>query len=110
MSPEPGTPGRGDPCLLGHRVPEATEKFMANEDFIRALDTTTELELTVTGRRSGREISIPVWFVREGDELYLVPVRGSDSDWYKNAENSPTIRLRAGGAQLSAGETPITHP
>ena len=83
---------------------------MANEDFIRALDTTTELELTVTGRRSGREISIPVWFVREGDELYLVPVRGSDSDWYKNAENSPTIRLRAGGAQLSAGETPITDP
>lgn len=83
---------------------------MANEEFIKALDSTNEIELTVTGRRSGKEISIPVWFVREGDELYLVPIRGSDSDWYKNVLRVPTIRLTAGGAQMTARATPITDP
>jgi deazaflavin-dependent oxidoreductase (nitroreductase family) len=87
---------------------EATEKRMADEAFNRALEVTREIELTVTGRSSGREITIPVWFAREGDQLYLVPVRGSDADWYKNVPKTPTIRLAAGGAQLSARATPVT--
>jgi hypothetical protein len=54
---------------------------MANEELMKALESSREIELTVTGRRSGREISFPVWFVREGERLYLVPVTGSDSRW-----------------------------
>ena len=42
---------------------------MANEEFSQALESSREIELTVTGRKSGREISIPVWFVRDGDKL-----------------------------------------
>jgi deazaflavin-dependent oxidoreductase (nitroreductase family) len=83
---------------------------MANEEFGQALEATQEIELTVTGRKSGREISIPVWFVRDGDKMYLVPVNGSDSDWYKNVLNEPTIRLASGGVQLTARATPVTDP
>jgi deazaflavin-dependent oxidoreductase (nitroreductase family) len=83
---------------------------MANEQFTRALESTREIQLTVTGRKSGREITIPVWFVQQGDTLYLLPARGSDSDWYKNVLKEPTIRLTAGRAQLTAGATPITDP
>jgi deazaflavin-dependent oxidoreductase (nitroreductase family) len=83
---------------------------MAHEEFKKALEAGSEIELTVTGRRSGREISFPVWFVREGEKLYLVPVRGSDSDWYKNVLKTPAIRLAAGGVQLTASATPITDP
>src|SRR5437867_10391376 len=82
---------------------------MADEEFKKALEASPEIELTVTGRTSGREISNPVWFVREGEKLYLVPVRGSDADWYKNVLKTPTIRLAAGGAQLSASATPISY-
>jgi deazaflavin-dependent oxidoreductase (nitroreductase family) len=81
---------------------------MADEEFNKALETSREVELTVTGRTSGREISNPVWFVREGEKLYLVPVRGSDSDWYKNLLKTPAIRLIVGGAQLSASAKPIS--
>jgi hypothetical protein len=49
---------------------------MADEEFDKALEASPEIELTVTGRASGREISNPLWFVREGEKLYLVPVRG----------------------------------
>lgn len=81
---------------------------MANEELKGVLEASREIELTVTGRTSGREISSPLWFVEEGEKLYLVPVSGSDADWYKNVLKTPTIRLAAGGAQLSAIATPIS--
>ncbi len=83
---------------------------MANEEFSKALESTREIELTVTGRKSGREISIPVWFVRDGDKLYLVPVNGSGSDWYKNVLKTPAVRLAARQAQLTATAAPVTDP
>ena len=57
-----------------------------------------EINITVIGRKSGRTISIPVWFVLEDDKLYLVPVQGSDTQWYKNVVNDPKIRIDARGA------------
>jgi deazaflavin-dependent oxidoreductase (nitroreductase family) len=81
---------------------------MAGEEFMQALDDSREIELTVTGRRSGREISNPVWFVTDGEKLYLVPVKGSNSDWYKNILKTPTIHLAAEAAQLEATATPTS--
>jgi hypothetical protein len=48
------------------------------------LSRLNEITITVTGRKSGRPISIPVWFVLEDAKLYLLPVSGSDTEWYKN--------------------------
>jgi hypothetical protein len=93
-----------------HRPPQAKEKRMANEEFKRALESTREIQLTVTGRASGREISFPVWFVTEGGTLYLVPVQGSDTNWYKNVLKDPAIRLAAGDAQVTARAAPVTDP
>ena len=67
-----------------------------------------EINITVTGRKSGRAISIPVWFVLEGDKLYLLPVQGSDTQWYKNVLNNPTIRIDARGAEAEVKVVPIT--
>ena len=83
---------------------------MADEEFTRALDSSREVDLTVTGRRSGRGITLPVWFARDGGTLYLVPVSGSDTNWYKNVLRTPTIRLAAGGAETSVSAAPVTDP
>jgi hypothetical protein len=83
---------------------------MANEEFTRALQSTQEVGLTVTGRKTGREISIPVWFVQEGDRIYLLPVSGTDSDWFKNVLKEPTIRLAAGDTQVIARAKPTEDP
>jgi deazaflavin-dependent oxidoreductase (nitroreductase family) len=83
---------------------------MANQELVQALDSSQEIQLTVTGRKSGQEISFPVWFIRDGDRLYLVPVTGTDSSWYKNVLKEPTIRVVAGPAQLVAQVTPVTDP
>ena len=47
---------------------------MGLEEFRNALESTNEVELSVTGRKSGRESSRPVWFVEEGEKLVEVPL------------------------------------
>ena len=74
------------------------------------MDSTNEIALTTTHRRSGRKISHPVWFVREGETLYLLPMTGSDSHRYRNVLKTPMIRLAAGGTRHSARATPVTDP
>src|SRR5258707_2940854 len=67
-----------------------------------------EINITVTGRKSGRAISIPVWFVLEGDKLYLLPVQGSDTQWYKNVLKNPSIRIGARGAEAEVKVVLVT--
>jgi len=70
---------------------------MAQTDFRAALQGSNELDITVTGRTSGRSLTYPVWFTLDGDKLYLIPVKGSDTDWYKNLRKAPTILLEVRG-------------
>jgi deazaflavin-dependent oxidoreductase (nitroreductase family) len=65
-----------------------------------ALQNANEVELTVTGRKSGNESTRPIWFVGEGDRLLLMPVGGRTANWYRNVVKSPEIRLAADGAEL----------
>jgi deazaflavin-dependent oxidoreductase (nitroreductase family) len=72
------------------------------------LTTANEIDLTVRGRKSGQEISRPVWFVHEGDKLYLLPVQGSDTSWYRNVLKNPTVKISAQGQELSGNVKTIT--
>ena len=60
------------------------------------------------GRKSGKTISIPVWFVLEGEKLYLLPVQGSDTQWYKNVLRNPHIRVDARGTEKEFRAVPLT--
>jgi hypothetical protein len=45
--------------------------------------------------------------VEEGEKLYLLPVSGSDSNWYRNLLKTPAIGLVADGTEFSTQATPI---
>jgi deazaflavin-dependent oxidoreductase (nitroreductase family) len=81
---------------------------MAQTDFRTALQGAQIIEITVTGRTSGRSLSYPVWFALEGEKLYLIPVRGSDTEWYKNLRKAPTIRLEARGKTFTTSARLLT--
>jgi deazaflavin-dependent oxidoreductase (nitroreductase family) len=83
---------------------------MTATGFLAALETTNEIELTTTGRVTGKLASRPVWFVQRGEILYLLPVTGSDSQWYKNVLKTPAIRLAAGRAHYDGTAAPMTDP
>lgn len=74
----------------------------------QALDAAQELKITVTGRKSGKNISLPVWFVRQRDRLYLLPVRGSDTQWYRNVLETPVMTIAAKGTTTGVQAKPIT--
>jgi deazaflavin-dependent oxidoreductase (nitroreductase family) len=68
-----------------------------------------QIRLSVIGRKSGRTISIPVWFVLEEENLYLLPVQGSDTQWYQNVLQNPSLRIDARGAEAELRAQPITE-
>ena len=80
-----------------------------NDSLKSHLSLSSEITINVIGRKSGRTISNPVWFVVEGDKLYLLPVQGSDTQWYKNILKNPKIRIDAGGAKGEFELTPFTE-
>lgn len=55
---------------------------------------------------AGKTISIPVWFALDGEKLYLLPVHGSDTQWYKNVRNNPWIRIEARGVGAESHPAP----
>jgi deazaflavin-dependent oxidoreductase (nitroreductase family) len=67
-----------------------------------------EITITVTGRKSGRTISLPIWFVWDDGKLYLLPVKGSDTQWYKNVLKNPSIRIDAVGTQSELKVVAVT--
>lgn len=80
-----------------------------NDSLQDRLSRFRQITIAVTGRKSGRTISIPVWFVVEDDRLYLLPVSGSDTQWYKNVLNNPAIRVDARGAEAEFKAIPVTE-
>jgi deazaflavin-dependent oxidoreductase (nitroreductase family) len=68
-----------------------------------------QIKISVIGRKSGQKISIPVWFVLDGERLYLLPVQGSDTQWYKNMLQNPLIRIEARGVEAEFRATSITE-
>ena len=74
----------------------------AAEDLIQKLDRANEISLSIKGRKSGRDIPRPVWFVHEGNALYLLPVQGSDTNWYRNLLVDPKLKISVNGTELPA--------
>lgn len=68
----------------------------------------SEITISVTGRKSGRTISNPVWFVFDDDKLYLLPVQGSETQWYKNVLKNPSLGVDARGEKGEFKAVPIT--
>jgi deazaflavin-dependent oxidoreductase (nitroreductase family) len=82
-------------------------KTTSNKDLKDRLLRYRQISLSVVGRKTGRTISVPVWFVLEEDRLYLLPVRGSDTQWYQNVLKNPSIRVDARGAHGEFRVVPV---
>jgi hypothetical protein len=81
---------------------------MSKADLHQRLNSASEITLGVKGRKSGRDVPRPLWFVYEGNTLYLVPNHGSDTNWYKNVLVDPTLKISVNGVEISARGKLIT--
>lgn len=73
---------------------------MAAVEFLEALKSKSEVELAV--RRSGGWTTRPVWFAVDGATVYLLPMYGTDTKWYKHVTVNPEIELSVEGKRVRA--------
>ncbi|MDQ7850172.1 MAG: nitroreductase family deazaflavin-dependent oxidoreductase [Armatimonadota bacterium] len=69
---------------------------MAKDPFTQALRRRDQITITTIGRRTGRAIALPVWFVLERGRVWLLPTRGRRNHWFRNLLANPTLTVRAG--------------
>jgi deazaflavin-dependent oxidoreductase (nitroreductase family) len=76
-------------------------------DFLRKLKGSGEVTISVNGRKTGKKLSTPVWFLldEEKNRVIIVPVSGSKTNWFKNLERNPQIELASDVASTRATAT-----
>src|SRR5215475_4446477 len=59
------------------------------------------LEITTTGRTSGKPHTKPIWFVYDQGRLYLQAGKEGKTDWYQNLTKNPQLTLKIGELTVS---------
>jgi deazaflavin-dependent oxidoreductase (nitroreductase family) len=54
------------------------------------------VDLTTTGRTSGKLHTKPIWFVYDQGHLYLQSGKEGKTDWYQNLKKNPQVTLKIG--------------
>ena len=80
------------------------------EDLKKRLARTRQIKISVTGRKSGATITIPVWFVLESDKLHLLPVNGSETQWFKNLKKNRILGISTGGLEAKFKPVLVRDP
>jgi hypothetical protein len=82
---------------------------MSKGDFHHKLNRTSEITLSVKGRKSGKAILRPVWFAYDDNILYLMPNYGSNTNGYKNFLANQKLKISVNDQEIPArGGKPIT--
>ena len=59
---------------------------------LKAVAGRQTLTLTHYGRKSGKPYEVTIWFVLEGDKVYL-GTANANRQWVRNVQKTPKIRL-----------------
>ncbi len=74
------------------------EEGLANK--LERLADKSTLRLTHRGRRSGRPYEVTIWFMVEGETIYL-PTANVRRQWPRNVKANPEVSLKMGNETLS---------
>ena len=70
-------------------------RTVAKADLEKVANEST-VEMTTTGRKSGKAHTKPIWFVYDQGHLYLQSGQEGKSDWYQNLKKNPQMTLKIG--------------
>jgi deazaflavin-dependent oxidoreductase (nitroreductase family) len=58
--------------------------------------------LTTTGRHTGKEHTVEIWFALRDGRVYMLSGGGDRADWVRNLRKTPRVRLRIGTQAANA--------
>jgi deazaflavin-dependent oxidoreductase (nitroreductase family) len=77
---------------------------------LRAIESRSTVELTTTGRKSGKPRKATIWFVHEGGRIYLQSGQGGKTDWYRNLTKNPEVTLDFGELRFRGRAKVVDDP
>jgi len=68
---------------------------------LKPLAGRSTLILTHYGRKSGKPYEVKIWFVVDGDKVFI-GTANVEHQWIKNVQKNPRIKLSVGGEKFEA--------
>lgn len=93
-------------CVLAVAAPALAQDLAAR---LAAVANDTIAQITTTGRKTGKPHTVPVWFVLDGDTIYLTTLN-EKRDWVRNAEHTPTVTLAIGALRVQGHFARVGDP
>jgi deazaflavin-dependent oxidoreductase (nitroreductase family) len=87
-------------CLSSVGLWAEIGKNVARADLEKVANQST-VEITTTGRKSGKPHTSTIWFVYEQGHFYIQSGKEGKSDWYQNLKKTPQISLKIGDLAFS---------
>ena len=94
------------PVIVAAEEPPLPE-VAAALDRIRYRST---IELTTTGRKTGKEHTKPIWFVVSDGKIIVQAGKDGKADWYQNLLETPAALVRRDGYLFRVRAKPVTDP
>jgi deazaflavin-dependent oxidoreductase (nitroreductase family) len=66
------------------------------------------LKITTIGRKSGQPRTATIWFVVEGDHLFVQAGENARKGWLANVRSNPEVDLDIGGTKLNGRAGVVT--
>ncbi|HYB91048.1 MAG TPA: nitroreductase family deazaflavin-dependent oxidoreductase [Candidatus Binataceae bacterium] len=76
-------------------------------DRLRRVAANSTLTLTHIGRTSGKPYQVTIWFMVDGDRLFL-PTADVNRSWVRNVRKTPRVQLAIGEEKFEADAQMIT--
>ena len=74
---------------------------------LAAVANVKTLKLTTTGRKSGQPRTAEIWFVVDGDHLFVQAGKAAQKGWLVNVKSNPQVALDIAGTKLRGRATLI---
>lgn len=84
--------------------------WAADADRLAKLKDVSTVEITTVGRKTGKAHTKPVWFVVEGDHLWVQAGKEGKADWYLNLKKTPEVKLEIKNETFTAHAKPNDDP
>jgi deazaflavin-dependent oxidoreductase (nitroreductase family) len=80
------------------------------QDILDAVAMVPEVRLMTYGRKTGKESTVTVWIVTDGDKVYIRSGKGMQRHWPKNLLARPEGRLHIDGQVVPFKSRHVTNP
>ncbi|MGW5657806.1 DUF2255 family protein [Streptomyces humi] len=79
-------------------------------DELTRIEHAEELQMAPSRRDGTPRTPLPIWVVRDGDDLYVRSFRGGAGAWYRTAQASHQGRISSGGVDKDVTLVEVTDP